>query len=106
MWAPLLSSPLFTNDLFLSESAPQDTANRWGLKNLAVAGIPSLSRSSAQRSAGRTRKKEGALSFRAAVREPAEGLAPTEHHVGQETLPGSTGHCQQEAPFFGVTAGQ
>lgn len=38
--------------------------------------------------------------------EPAEGLAPTEHHGGQETLPGSTGHCQQEAPFFGVTAGQ
>lgn len=59
MWAPLLSFPLFTNDLFLSESAPQDTANRWGLKNLAVAGIPSLSRSSAQRSAGRTRKEGG-----------------------------------------------
>lgn len=106
MWAPLLSSPLFTNDLFLSESAPQDTANRWGLKNLAVAGIPSLSRSSAQRSAAGPGRKEGALPFRAAIREPAEGLAPTEHHGGQETLPGSTGHCQQEAPFFGVTAGQ
>lgn len=51
-------------------------------------------------------RKEGALSFRAAITEPAEGLAPAEHRAGHKTLPGSTGHCQQEAPFFGVTAGQ
>lgn len=50
-------------------------------------------------------RMEGALSFRAATTEPAEGLAPTEHHAGHETVLGSTGHCQQEALFFGVTAG-
>lgn len=70
-------SSLFTNDLFfLSKSAPQDTANRWGLKSLAVAGTPCQSMSNAQRTAGRTRKEERALSFRAAITEPAEGWHP------------------------------
>lgn len=70
-------SSLFTNDLFfLSKSAPQDTANRWGLKSLAVAGTPCQSTGNAQRTAGRTRKEERALSFRAAITEPAEGWHP------------------------------
>lgn len=54
-------SSLFTNDLFLSKSAPQDIANRWGLKSLAVARTPCLSRSNAQRAAGRTRKEGGSI---------------------------------------------
>lgn len=53
------------------------------------------------------RGEERVLSFRAAItKPPLQGLAPTERCVGYETQPRSTGHCQQEAPFFGVTAGQ
>lgn len=82
-------SSFFTNELFLSKSVPQDTANRWGRKRPAAAGTPWQSIAPAQRTAGRTRK-EGTLSFRAASREQAESrlswlrLAPIEHHVVQE----------------------
>lgn len=100
----LLFSFLFTNDLFLGKNAPQDTANRQGQKSLAGAGTLCLCRSNTQGAAGGKRRK--AILLQGCNHRACWGRAPTEHHVGQETQPRSTGHCQQEALFFGVTAGQ
>ena len=41
----------------------------------------------------------------ATLAKPPQGLASTRHCVAQETA-SCTDHCQQEAPFSGVTAGQ
>lgn len=70
-------SSFFTNDLFfLSKSAPKDTANRWGLKSLAVAGLHVRARAMLREQQAGPGRKERALSFRAAITEPAESWHP------------------------------
>lgn len=43
-------------------------------------------------------RKEVALSFRAAITEPAEGLAPTEHHGGRKHCLAPQGTVNEKLP--------
>lgn len=51
-------------------------------------------------------RKEGALSFRVAITEPAEGWLPLSTMEGMKYCLTPQGTVNKDALFFGVTAGQ